>query len=303
MHSEVVSREDGRRRIQVERQRIEPLRGIDYFKPMLPIYVNRVEESFDHGFHTHDFVEIAYVAEGKGYHHIGSQTLSVSKGDLFILPLGVPHVFRPSSARQRDLIVYNCLFREEMVASLPAELLSPEVKALVDSSRHPDWYQIIDLYGIFDGLFRELHYEYSRQAEEQMPMLLTLLIQLLIQIRRHRLAPHAPIADRSPLDDVLAFINANLCERLTLGELAQKARMSERHLHRLFKAYTGQSFTGYVQNARIERSRQLLASTSMKLSLVAEQVGYRDLDSFCRIFKRLAGHNPGAYRKLVRASK
>jgi AraC family L-rhamnose operon transcriptional activator RhaR len=90
-----------------------------YFLPELPLFVNRVHESFELQQHTHDFIEISYVAEGSGAHYIDHTSLTVSKGDLFFIPVGVSHVFRPASTIQsKPLVVYNCIFTQEWLNHL-----------------------------------------------------------------------------------------------------------------------------------------------------------------------------------------
>ncbi|WP_168118627.1 AraC family transcriptional regulator [Paenibacillus sp. HB172176] len=289
------------------KQRSEELTGEWFFSEKMDVYVNRSEESFGMSYHSHDFYEIAYVAEGKGYHHVGSETLPVSKGDLFVLPVGVSHVFRPSDAKNHGLIVYNCLFREEMLNTMALladkSLISEEMFYFIETLRRPEWFKMVDQYGELDYLFRQMHYEYNRRDDPHMPlMLFAQFLQLLARIDRMRLAePHHRGNGAEQLDEVLDYMNRNLGENITLHALAAKSGLSERHLHRLLKAHTEQSFTAYLQHARIERSCQLLATTSMKLSCVAEQVGYQDLGSFSRIFKRIIGCPPGQFRKRSRS--
>lgn len=46
------------------------------------------------------FVENAYVYEGEGLYQIGDQCILVSKGDLFVIPPGVSHVFQPLDLKE-----------------------------------------------------------------------------------------------------------------------------------------------------------------------------------------------------------
>ena len=64
-------------------------KGEQLFDAHLSIYVNRSKESFVLSEHDHDFVEICYVSEGTGTHYIENQAISVKKGDLFYIPIGV----------------------------------------------------------------------------------------------------------------------------------------------------------------------------------------------------------------------
>lgn len=77
---------------------------------------------------------------------------------------------------------------------------------------------------------------------------------------------------------------------------------SERHLQRLFKLHTGQTFRRYRQARRIEKSCEWLRDPRLKISSVAEIVGYRDQDNFVGIFKRYMGKTPSEYRKGLQLS-
>ena len=53
----------------------------------------------------------------------------------------------------------------------------------------------------------------------------------------------------------------------------------------------------YQQALRIERSKDLLENSRLPVEAIAEQVGYQDRVAFGRLFKRLAGLTPAAYRQ------
>lgn len=69
--------------------------GKHFFKNNLKVQLSVSEENPFMMLHRHDFVELAYVYEGRGLHKIGDQIMLVSQGDLFIIRPGVPHVFQP----------------------------------------------------------------------------------------------------------------------------------------------------------------------------------------------------------------
>jgi transcriptional regulator GlxA family with amidase domain len=101
-------------------------------------------------------------------------------------------------------------------------------------------------------------------------------------------------ADR--LGDLLAWIAANLGERLDVERLAERAALSPRQLHRLFVAKLGVSPAQYVEQARIEEARNLLAERRMSVRAVAAATGYASADSFRRAFARRFGEPPSRIR-------
>ena len=106
----------------------------------------------------------------------------------------------------------------------------------------------------------------------------------------------ATIDDRR-LKRVIAHIEDNLAEGLSLKDLAGIAAMSPYHFARAFKGATGASPLQYVIGARIDRARVLLKTTRLTVSQIAFRTGYLDPDRFSRHFKKRVGATPGAFRR------
>lgn len=85
---------------------------------------------------------------------------------------------------------------------------------------------------------------------------------------------------------------------ITLEEVAGKLFVSEEYLSTQFKKETGVSFTETVRKYRIEKVKQLLIDTPLKLNQIAELAGYSDPKYMSRVFKEEVGMLPGDFRKL-----
>lgn len=85
---------------------------------------------------------------------------------------------------------------------------------------------------------------------------------------------------------------------ITLEETARKLFVSEEYLSTQFKKETGASFTETIRKYRIERVKQLLIDTPLKLNQIAELAGYSDPKYMSRVFKDEVGMLPGEFRKL-----
>jgi len=94
-----------------------------------------------------------------------------------------------------------------------------------------------------------------------------------------------------------AWMAAHLHEPLTLEDLASQVHMSVRTLQRRFLAAMGQTPMQFLQALRIDRARELLEADHLPVPEVAAQVGYQDRVAFGRLFKKLVGVSPGAYRQ------
>jgi AraC family L-rhamnose operon transcriptional activator RhaR len=283
-------------------QHKEVLLGSNLFREGMEIFINRVEEAFQLDYHSHDFIEIAFVSEGRGYHHIGDQVQAVSKGDLFVLPIGTTHVFRPTAARGgQKLIVYNCVFTESVLqeASLLVKDIDLAATLRLTPSSREEGYGFHDLDLEFEPLFQTMHEEHSSNRPGSAAVLFSLVVRLLVQIaRKLLLANNRTFEDADPIGQAVDYIRRHSAENLSIRSMAEMCRMSERHFFRLFRQRTGQTFHDFLQHARIQSACELLVGTRHKIAVIAETVGYRDLQSFNRVFKRIVGMTPREKRKL-----
>ena len=99
---------------------------------------------------------------------------------------------------------------------------------------------------------------------------------------------------------VLAYINKNLKGRVTLQALARVAHLSPVYFAAMFRRHTGQSPMAYVRRRRMEAACSLLANGDGAVEQVARSVGYEDPFHFSRIFSRVIGLSPSAYRAALK---
>lgn len=110
----------------------------------------------------------------------------------------------------------------------------------------------------------------------------------------------------SPLDDEAVveaqmWIQDNLSSRLTVADLAARLGTSPRTLERRFRAATGSSPASYWRARRIAFAKELLESTNLTISDIAQRVGFLDAGHFSRLFRRELSVGPSGYRATVRA--
>ncbi|MFC5530546.1 helix-turn-helix domain-containing protein [Cohnella yongneupensis] len=279
----------------------ETYRGDSFFRDDLLLYVNRVPEGFAAPQHDHDFLEFTYIAEGTGYHYIGNETYAVRRGQLFFLPIGVSHVFRPhsSNTKKQPLIVCNCLVHPSLLERVAGFVSDPDILGYIANlaEGQEQYFTRPDAGETIEQLFQALHREYTLGGEGSHDYLYALFVQLLLSVYRVKQRP--PQRAGQTLDAfsaVLDYVDQHLSEELTLSRLSRMSRWSERHLQRLFLRHTEQSFHRYVQFRRMQKSCALLSGTQLTVAAISERVGYRDIGSFLSVFKRTMGMTPGQYR-------
>ncbi len=103
----------------------------------------------------------------------------------------------------------------------------------------------------------------------------------------------------SVMDDVLYYIDHNYSEPLKLETIAPLFGYNSAYFGKFFHRTTGDSFHSYVDHIRIERSKELLATTPLKVYEIAEKVGYHNVDYFHKKFRKYVGISPAEYRKSL----
>lgn len=111
-----------------------------------------------------------------------------------------------------------------------------------------------------------------------------------------RRQPHADSAVRQAEEWLAGHFREPHAVAAVVAELA----IPERTLKRRFKAATGATLIGYAQNLRVEEAKHLLESGPLSSDEIALEVGYENPAFFRRLFKRLTGLTPGAYRRMFR---
>jgi AraC-like DNA-binding protein len=95
------------------------------------------------------------------------------------------------------------------------------------------------------------------------------------------------------------FIAEHLDEALSLAQVARAANMSAFYFCKIFRATLGVTFTNYVARARVEKAKQILLNPHVRVSEAAYAAGFQSLSQFNRVFRRIAGEAPSAYREHV----
>lgn len=129
----------------------------------------------------------------------------------------------------------------------------------------------------------------------------------LLKLHEEGQLPYSVLVRPLPHPDrVVRKVEASLMKHFrepdALARAVQTAGIPERTLKRRFKAATGLALIDYLQNVRVEHAKQLLETTGLSVEDISEQAGYSDVSFFRRLFKRLAGLTPMAYRRMFGAA-
>nr|WP_232542920.1 helix-turn-helix domain-containing protein [Streptomyces sp. QHH-9511] len=109
-----------------------------------------------------------------------------------------------------------------------------------------------------------------------------------------------PDDDSSDLGETLQWMRAKLSEQLSLADIAAHAMMSRRSLARHFRAQTGTTPLRWLLTQRVQHTRELLETTDLPLTRVAQETGFGSVETLRHHFARQVGTTPSAYRTAFR---
>ena len=100
--------------------------------------------------------------------------------------------------------------------------------------------------------------------------------------------------------EITEYISRSYQYEISLQDFAEKKYfMNVSYLSRLFKANVGKTFSKYLIEYRLEKSRELLEQTILKVSDIATHVGYNDVSHYIQSFRKVYGMTPEEYRSSL----
>lgn len=105
-----------------------------------------------------------------------------------------------------------------------------------------------------------------------------------------------PVVVNDVMQEILSYINEHYTQQMKLETLAHQFGVSVSFLSHEFVRYTGRSVYDYVLHRRVQMAKAMI-NEAMPLNEVAYQCGFNDYSNFLRVFSKMAGMSPSAYRK------
>ncbi len=259
--------------------------------------------------HSHEFFELAYVAEGSGEHQYNKGDFHpIKPGDVFIIEPGIEHDYRISA--DENAVIYNVLF-------IPS-LLRDELNTMSAMTPFVDFFYVepllrndlrfntrltlqakhqVKMRALLDGLILE---QQTKNLGYQI-MVKTEMIQLFVFLSRCYQQMDLPSkmqgSDEQTIHHIREFIHRHYNQPLTLDQISHISGMSPSVFSVKFKQHTGHTLIEYRNEIRLSLAKEALLTTDNKILNIANEVGFDDLSFFNKQFKKKIGLSPGEFRK------
>jgi AraC-like DNA-binding protein len=274
-------------KIQKEIVRPDPGQSFRLFTP-------RLRNSFY--WHYHPEYELVYVEAATGIRHVGQHISSYMESDLVMIGSNIPHLNFDYGVKTEYRQVVVQLKQDFLGDAFQRTPELEHVERLFDRS----------IYGLsFYGKTKA-----ATSAMLKNMRLLDPFNQLLELLRIFQILAHSTeviqLNDRDTsvklfLDDkirmgaIYKYIHANYNERPDVNKVAASVHLSTPAFCRYFKKQTNMTFTEFVNQYRITQAKTMLLK-GMRVSEVCYDSGFESLSYFNKLFRKLTGENPSAFR-------
>lgn len=237
--------------------------------------------------HSHDFYEILLFWQGDSSYIIEGNTYKLSPYDLIIQRKNEMHrIYHDSNSTYERTILsvepaffeaFNCKeLEEEFLKQTHGSMNKIDAELCISS-------------GIYDAFLRLQKYSHNFK-DIYTPVVNATIIEILHLINNAKLFSKDDNSN-SQLKSIIAFINNNFTNEISLDELAEQFYITKHHLCRIFKEGTGITVHNFITNKRLMRVREL-KSEGYSMGEAASLAGFGNYSSFYRAYQKNYGYAP-----------
>lgn len=255
-----------------------------------------LHKDYNIGMHAHEFWEINLITRGSGKQYIEKNSLSITQGDLFVLPPNVYHGYLSEGTLDAYHILINHKFLEQYEKELTA---MPGFQSLFNTE--PYFRQLSD-----ESFFLHLNNTEMQIAKEELEHIelaetnalyvyqnvLTLKFLCDLSLKMNLYSQKTVHAITSQNDAVfftlMEHIQAHLNEKITVDALANHLNMSNATFYRRFKKVFGMAPMEFILTCRISKAKNMLKKGEYSRTDIAMACGFFDLS---HMNKCLAKHH------------
>lgn len=252
-------------------------------------------------FHYHDFHKIIFFLSGEAAYIIEGKIYPLKARDILFVSAGEIHrpITYPNKSYERIVMYISPLYLQKLGQGKYALEQCFSMSQAKDSVMHAPVGHSHDLLFHMDKLENISHQQgFANELYTE-----ALFVELMILINRaildNELENLEQISYDPRIQQIIRYINEHLADDLSIDLLSEKSFTSRFYMMRKFKADTGYSIHQYINSKRLLLAKKLLASTTLPITQLCCQCGFKDYSSFSREFKRTFNITPTAFRSNI----
>ena len=247
--------------------------------------------------HWHEALEFCYVQMGSVKVSTAGQTQIFEKGQGFFINSNV----LSAMTENPDCVIDSHLFHPVFLGGHFKSVFETKYLDPVTQNRKLDLLPLRGENGTQKKLLQKLQQLSILQSRENVEFLTRNLLSeiwlLLLEELQNAQLNGPSVKNQDRILTMLAFIQENYQQKLTLQDIADAGAVSTRECLRCFQAAIRQSPVEYLLEYRVQAATKLLESTELSVTEIAMQTGWGSSSYFAKMFHRLRGKTPNAHRK------
>lgn len=254
-----------------------------------PLRIRRYSGSANFAMHWHGHMELLYFIKGGVSLYCGGAEYAVKDGDLIII--------NPNELHRGDMRQVGTDYLCVMLPPLFFDWLGGEMRSIFITRISAD--------SCIEDLMLRLYRSFEGKKDGYRYLALGCAYELIAYLTENyaaaQLDKNEYAARNSKLENfnnVIEYIEKNYSDPITTSKAAQLVHLSEYYFCHLFKKHIGCSFTAYLNEIRVQKAQILLKNTKMSVTEIAAEVGFNDINYFCRVFRRFTGFSPTQYKSV-----
>ena len=246
--------------------------------------------------HWHSEFEFVYVESGSVTVDVGTDSFVVDAGTGIMINSRALHRFTSSE----DAVIPNFLFMPSFIAPEDSLIYEKYVAPVISSSSEyivfkPDASWQADVLDVIKNII-------EFQNEEDNELEISIMVQKLwFKIFKNQTfevsEDKATALQRTRLQLMMQYIHSHFAGDVSLDEIAAAASISKSTALHLFQTNLRITPVNYLILYRLRQAARMLGSTEKKVTAIALETGFNNVDYFCRSFKKAYGITPTDYRR------
>lgn len=259
--------------------------------------------SFNDGYrfkmHSHRRLELNYVLKGKCLMMLENELVTVEENSCILIFPDSKHDFYVDSRTGVKIIQLEFRF-DELLSDDPAMMHESFLAFASDDDKKKGFLKIPHSPEICHCMERIIVENKANPGDRDLLIRLYFLeLWILAERQITKLQQKNQFSNSPKLSEAISIIQSRFSSPLTIDGIASECGVSSRYLRQLFQTLLDIGPLEYLNNLRLQKSKEYLLQRSHAIQDIAFLVGYNSPQYFCRIFKQHHGISPQKYRRLL----
>lgn len=280
---------------------------VHYDSADFPVYVRKNILSYYPNYaassHYHDDIEFIYILSGHMQYNINGQTVMLETGNGLFVNSRQLHYGYSDDKTECEFI---CILLHPLLLcatdSIQQSFIIPVINssyAYIELFKDIDWQNDI-LSALYDMYLNKGSYAYILTVQSLFYKIWSILFDHILINNINVNKPSYDSHHLTALKKMIGYIQTHYNEKITLDDICTIGNVCKSSCCKIFQSYLHQTPMSYLTDYRLNRSIELLQTTSMNITEICLTVGFSGASYFTETFRKYFSCSPTEYRKMVK---